>query len=515
MDPGVTVQLDNDNHQILYGRRGTGKTHVLKVIQSGADALDDEMAIYVDMRVLGSSQIYEDLDRPYDLRVTSLLAGVLEEIRVELLERATAPGSGASISVLNKLEQFDEAAQRTVLVSEEVKRAEAESSKRNDSASVGASLRLTGDAGFHADASAATEAARQNSTEVVGARIKSIRFQEVGAALLDVVKGLGLRRLVLLLDEWTAVPMDLQPVLAEFLKRSIMPYPEITLKIASIEYRSNFNREIGHNNVIGFEMGPDISSAPELDDYYVYDRNPTQTAATFAELLYRHIKTEAEDLAGAGYLARTYAIRDAERFRQRIFASPEAFIEAVRAGEGVSRDFISIFSAAFFNSLRRSRASVDLQSIREAARDYYEKDKSGNVDSTQSAALQRITNEVIGKKQARTFMIEKSLEGHDLVRSLFDLRIIHLARRGYADKDNPGVRYNIFTLDYGTYVDLMGTKKAPLEDPATSDDVGINDVVVPFDNMKSIRRIILRREHLEPTAPRLFESPPASNRRRS
>ena len=32
---------------------------------------------------------------------------------------------------------------------------------------------------------------------------------------------------------------------------------------------------------------------------------------------------------------------------------------------------------------------------------------------------------------------------------------------GHADKDNPGIRYNIYTLDYGTYVDLIGTSKEP------------------------------------------------------
>jgi hypothetical protein len=44
---------------------------------------------------------------------------------------------------------------------------------------------------------------------------------------------------------------------------------------------------------------------------------------------------------------------------------------------------------------------------------------------------------------------------------LFDLRVLHLVQRGYADKDKPGVRYNIYTLDYGTYVDLMNTTRRP------------------------------------------------------
>src|SRR3712207_8798022 len=63
----------------------------------------------------------------------------------------------------------------------------------------------------------------------------------------------------------------------------------------------------------------------------------------------------------------------------------------------------------------------------------------------------------------------RSLERHEVVRSLFDFRLIHLVQRGYADKDNPGLRYNIFTLDYGTYVDLIGTKRAPQGDFSEED----------------------------------------------
>jgi hypothetical protein len=72
-------------------------------------------------------------------------------------------------------------------------------------------------------------------------------------------------------------------------------------------------------------------------------------------------------------------------------------------------------------------------------------------------------------------------------------------QRGYADKDNPGVRYNIYTLDYGTYVDLIGTSKQPqllLYETAGEP----SDIVVPFDDKRSIRRIILTEQILDPNS---------------
>ena len=75
-------------------------------------------------------------------------------------------------------------------------------------------------------------------------------------------------------------------------------------------------------------------------------------------------------------------------------------------------------------------------------------------------------------------------------------------QRGYADKDNPGVRYNIYNLDYGTYVDLIGTSKEPAIDLKDENEESIScKVIVPFDDKRSIRRIILTKEVLENVEP--------------
>ena len=114
--------------------------------------------------------------------------------------------------------------------------------------------------------------------------------------------------------------------------------------------------------------------------------------------------------------------------------------------------------------------------------------------------LRRIVDEVIGHRRARSFLLPRALEKHPMIQRLFDARVIHHMQRGYADKDNPGVRYNIYTLDYGTYVDLIGTSKQP---QLTLDDMAIDqtDIVVPFDDKRSIRRIVLTEQILDLTGP--------------
>lgn len=494
VDPGITVQLQNENNQILYGRRGTGKTHVLRVVQSGASSEPDALAVYVDMRRLGSSSVFNDEGRPTHVRVASLLRDVLAEVESALLEWATRPDSSVGSDVFEGLDALSTAITRTVM--SQVGVVEEASTTADKSATRGAAVAISASPSLELSSKDETSLTDTEKLQRSGVEIEPLYFQEIATALEGLFKKSGLSRLTVLLDEWTAIPLDLQPLFAEFLKRSLFPIPQITVKIASLEYRSNFSERLEKNNVLGFELGADISSSLELDDYYVFDRNPERTIEMFSELLYRHVTAEIGSNGKSLYLSTEHGIATSGEFVKSLFASPEAFQELVRAGEGVARDLINIFGSAFFNSLRRKRKSIDRRAVQDAAREWYEKDKAPNVDQAQGRILRRIVDDVIGTRKARSFLLEKELETNEVIRSLFDFRIIHLVKRGFADKDNPGLRHNIYTLDYGCYVDLLGTQKAPggdfTEELATEGE----EVVVPFDDRRSIRRIILRAEHL-------------------
>jgi len=132
----------------------------------------------------------------------------------------------------------------------------------------------------------------------------------------------------------------------------------------------------------------------------------------------------------------------------------------------------------------------------EGARQWFEQDKDCNLDADLRQVLRRITDEVIGKRRARSFLLPRELSDHAVIQKLFDLRVLHLVQRGYADKDKPGVRHNIYSLDYGTYVDLINTSKKPDLGFTFHEDEPQEEFVVPFDDKRSIRRIILTEEIL-------------------
>jgi hypothetical protein len=168
----------------------------------------------------------------------------------------------------------------------------------------------------------------------------------------------------------------------------------------------------------------------------------------------------------------------------------------VRSSEGVARDLINIFSHAYFSAHRRGKDKIDKSAVIEAARLWFEQDKTRNLDEHLHVVLRRIVEEVIGGRKARSFLLSRELGNHPVIQRLFDLRILHLVQRGYADKDRPGVRYNIYTLDYGTYVDLMNTSKRPDLGFSIENAEDSENFLVPFDDKRSIRRIVLTEDIL-------------------
>lgn len=491
VDVGLLPQLRNRNHQIFYGRRGTGKTHVMKVLERSF--LEDEKltVVYIDCRTLGSTAQFSDSESPLGRRCLALYRDFLLEIYNALLGHIVDVPSHQADEALEAVDQLASIiTQPNTTV--QASRIKTEFSDAQSTQKKGNGSGTVAEMGFAVQAGVSLSNA-QNKTERELTEYDihtedKIVFPDLLNYLRRVLH-LASTDLVVLVDEWSSLPVDIQPYLAEFLKRGLLPLNEATMKISALEYRCRFSSQ-QDNAFIGFELGADIVTAPELDDYYVFDRNPEQITDTYADVLFRHLSSELED----NYLQSNFGIKSGVQLASRLFTERATCAELSRACEGVVRDLINIFNKAFFDAQRRGRSSIDKAAIVDSARQWFEQDKIQYLDEELQNVLRRIVDDVIGEKRARSFLLPRELERHPVVQRLFDARVIHHMQRGYADKDNPGVRYNIYSIDYGTYVNLLGTSKQPeleLVERAES------DIVVPFNDKRSIRRIILQRDVLE------------------
>lgn len=492
VDVGLLPQLVNRNHQVFYGRRGTGKTHVMKVLESSLMGDRRKTIVYIDCRTLGSSSQFSDTDLPMSRRCLALFKDILLIVSDALLQHIADQPNARSEQAFEALAELGRviAEPKKTYVEQSYTEQTSGSKERSHNLDVKASLSASPAVSGGASSNVKSVSSDSETRQGIVAQEDKIIFPDLNRSLNEVLDFAD-TELYLLIDEWSSLPLDIQPWLSEFVKRGLLPMDRVTVKISALEYRCRFSTH-GDLGVTGFELGADVATAPDLDDYYVFDRNPEQLTHVYADVLLRHLSSELPD----DYLRATHKVADARQFASRVFTESSVFAELARASEGVIRDLINIFTQAYFNAHRRGRESIDKRAVLEAARQWFEQDKAQHLDDQLQEVLSRIVHEVIGARRSRSFMLPRELERHPIIQRLFDARVLHHMQRGYADKDNPGVRYNIYSVDYGTYVDLLGTAKQP--DVTMQEANDSPDVVVPFDDKRSIRRIILDPNILEP-----------------
>ncbi|WP_149539032.1 ORC-CDC6 family AAA ATPase [Siccirubricoccus phaeus] len=475
--------LKSRDSRVIFGRRGTGKTHILSYMATAATSRGD-FACLIDLRTLGSNNsIYSDFSLSPSTRATTLIRDLLSSIHDRILEIFTDPQSKLDDRRIPALLDRLQDCVRTVVVTETQetrgKLSQAEAARLQTGLEAKASL-----IGGNAKASMNTEITSGDSaeweTKITGKPRLSVNMGDA-YTILNNISSVFPGRLLILLDEWSSLPEELQPYLADFIRRAILPIQNISMHIAAIEYRSRFRTD-NANDRVGLELGSDIAADINLDDYFVYDVSPDVAVQFFGELLYKHLVAFAGD---AGL-----AEDSAKAVIANIFSQDRVFAELVRASEGVARDFINILQLA---AMRSDDSKITMNEVRTAAKDWFERDKQRNLDSRQNAQelLHWIRDEVIGEKKARAFLLNVSVS-NQLIDFLFDERVLHIARRSYSAKDDPGVRYRVWKVDYGCYVDLINT----VNNPTSFLSHGIifspdGDLTVPDDDYRAVRRAIL------------------------
>lgn len=480
--------ISTEDHQVIFGRRGTGKTHALRYLYA-TKSDEGDCAIFVDMRNLGSdNSIYNDRNLAITERATRLLIDTLAFIQDGILDFAISNPRTDLTSLNSPLDRLGNAVSQ-VRVSGEVKVSikEGQSDKSTKKFNLLAKIGLGGNSAagdFSAEKQQATDYATEKG--ITGTESVSIRFPELSASLRDVVNILPARRFWIILDEWSSVPLDLQPFLADMLKRAFFNIPQITVKIGAIEHRTKFLIEPSPDNIIGLEVTADIRSNVRLDDYLLFDNNSDASVSFFKEFLFRHIKSYCKE-------KQLPEPETADEVYRKTFNQKTSLDEFVKAAEGVPRDALHIISTCAQKSLG---GLIDIPTVRAAAHRHYQEDKSSQVEGNDVLRnmLQFIVDTAIRKKKTNAFLLEVGVKDQN-IDLLFDRRMVHIRQKNVSSRDNPGARYIHYKIDYGCYVDLIATRQMPNEQDfsavKTLEELA-EEIEVPMDDdARSYRRSIL------------------------
>ena len=80
VEVGILPQISNANNQIIYGRRGTGKTHLFRYLENDIKTNNKAIVIYLDCRTLGSAADYSNPNIALNKRCISLFKDIVDEL---------------------------------------------------------------------------------------------------------------------------------------------------------------------------------------------------------------------------------------------------------------------------------------------------------------------------------------------------------------------------------------------------------------------------------------------------
>lgn len=480
----LTLLCSNNNH-VLFGRRGTGKTHILEYLRNKLEQ-QGHCAVYLDLRTIGSIQsIYQDSSIPLQQRAARMMIDVAEAINLSLSKFVMSDDVRAkklSPVIEPVLHEINEKI-RTINIEGQVvsKEVDEKVSKTSSGTCLGLGINK---AYLNADIKNDNQCKSTQSIVREGRERVYIHFPSISQLYGQIVDVLDGKRLIFIIDEFSELPGVLQPYLADMLRRSFIAIRGVNIKIDAIEHRTKlrvFQNAGSVASYIGLEIGADCSSC-NLDEYMVFNNNKNHSLQFFGELLRKHINKE---------LPPERRLTDQGEVVHRLFSNQNAFEEWVRSAEGVPRDALNILGLAIQIDVSNK---ISLSSLRKAANGWYNKDKEQAVSCYQKAKdlLYWIIDTVIGNRQSRAFLLNSS-NNDALINYLYDSRVLHIIKTNVSGRDEPGVRYNVYAIDYGCYCNLINTKNNPkCLFQAEADDGGEIDVEVPADDYRSIRRAILK-----------------------
>ncbi|MEV5717644.1 hypothetical protein AB0L41_27445 [Amycolatopsis mediterranei] len=462
-----SAMINSADHQILFGRRGTGKTHALLHLQDLAERTGD-LAIHLDLRTIGSTGgLYGNTALSPAQRGTQLLVDTLEAVHDRLFAFAVDGNSADQDALLRGLDALVSAATEVEVIGEtEQEQTFGDAREREYSAE----LSMTPKGGAKAGARHKTSATASSRRKRTGVEQHRVLFGPLSRAVQAVADGVRPARLWLLVDEWSSVPVDLQPFLADLLRRSVLPARGVTVKIAAIEHRARFFVPL-ENDYLGIEVGSDAASAVSLDDALVFDQSPEAAQEFFRELFASHVRPILASMLPAAVPG---------DFVDAAFHS-RAFPELVRAAEGVPRDAINIAALA---AQQAHGGRITLAHVRRAARDWYLRDKQSVIsrDAEADRLLGLLVDEVIGRRRSRTFLLP-ARDRPAAVDTLCDARLLHILRRGVVDPRRPGRLYDGYAIDYGCYVTLLGGGAADSAKHLPADVFAVDKAVVDLQRL--------------------------------
>lgn len=422
LDPKNHIErLNSKQNQVIFGRRGSGKSLLLKSLKSK----DVENKAYISINL----EDFKDISFPNS--ISHVLINILKELKT-------------SISKKYNFWQYKKWRIQKKLISEIEKKIKVLKAKdtfskkiREKTASKTSGEFGSGFGKSQAKMSAESADELETSREILKDKLDDLK-NEISEfkILINQVTELLNKDIFLILDDLYFIRKNEQPFFIDFFHR-IAKNTRLYLKIATIKQRSSLYLQT--DTFVGVEIGHDIQALSL--DYTLEDFN---NLVVFMKQLLNHINQKVS-----------------VNINYNNVLTDNAFRFLCLASGGVPRDFLSLF-ISLGEKMNNGEKNISKPNVIDCSiENLPNKMEAFNTDSAEEKTilehyLQYIRNEIINEKKWNAFLVSNiDVDAYpkikQAIKELVDLRLIHLVNPNISSAPSDGKRYSAYMVDIGLF----------------------------------------------------------------
>lgn len=426
LDPkGHIERLDSRQNQIIFGRRGSGKSLLLKSLKENKPEIS---CISINL------EDFKDISFPNS--IIQVLRSLIKQLKGEI------KGKYGFFKSFNKWKESRRIIKEYDRVLSKLEKRLAQPDNYDESIREKTGAKLSGEAKSGYANSTASVSAEQSEERETSKQIKIDKLNILKNELPELKElvnqtcNLIDKNIFLILDDFYFIRKVDQPYFIDFFHR-LCKNTNMFLKVATIKHRSSLY--VQGDSYVGMEIGHD-AQALNLD----YSLENFNALVNFMRELLQHVNTKVN-----------------VEIDYKNVLTENAFRFLCLASGGVPRDFFSLF-ISLGNKMINGDKSISKPNVIDISIENLpnklEAFKTDTADEKEVLEhyLQFIRDEIIMTKKNNSFLVSNSeIQKHpqlnQAIKELVDLRLIHLVNSNTSSAPSDGLRYSAYMVDIGLF----------------------------------------------------------------
>ncbi|HXS59682.1 MAG TPA: hypothetical protein VN703_02600 [Candidatus Sulfopaludibacter sp.] len=472
VDPDLLHLLVKPKNQVIYGRRGTGKTHLFaRINEYYRKSFNENKVLPISINI---SSFYDQTNTESDSEKVvigiyiALVKAIIKELEnfaqdnlaISYIDKVFSTKRKDKIGIIEesvkelkailKGEPADELGKYIIEQTQKFSSANNKEGKLSVDAGLSVEGKPKFDFSLKDSLSHINLQDKEKKIQIIMEGLRRLNYNKISEHLHKIIDTLDLSYIAILIDEWSRLKISHQPYLAQMLRSTIIGGKKIFLKLACIPFHTQLSFYDINGQPFGYPIGQEIFVDADLD--HIYNSHIDLFGLTvFLELvLQKHL----------GYTIKTIMDSSYEQihnyFCKSLFENETVIIEAVHASAGIPRDFLRIIIKAYQSS--NGRLPIRINNVRIGAREFFQREKNDeflNNENETARFFENVFNRVCMPNEDSRFLVSSNNSNNPIVRELWRNRMIHLIAEKVPGFSNEEYKtYDIYAMDLGKFIGL-------------------------------------------------------------